>query len=212
MKFSPTFLCLSFLSGSFGVASSRGTQSQTRFCTGDSGSHIKILAVTWNEKIKVAESIAQVNYKVNLFLLCYKNEWQMYKVQIRLTRDRWIPWEKQCLGYVLCTNILWQSLQILVLTVADNLWWQSKEFLVYRHRYEVRIKENGNSEWQTWVPLTLKLEKSIKENQLSHFKFNLWILLYLSWFFTDLCSICDYANLWLIFASTESPISSMVNS
>lgn len=74
-NFSPIFLCSSFLCGIFGVASSCGLQPHTRSCTGGSGSHTNmVLASNMDQIIKIAGSIAQVNYKANFFLLSYKND------------------------------------------------------------------------------------------------------------------------------------------
>lgn len=142
--------------------------------------------------IKVAGSIAEVNYKAN-FLYFATRMLDIYtNCKIRLTIDKWISWENRCLGYELYINILRPFLQILVLTVADKgeLLWQCRTFLGHHHRNGSQDKRKWKlSESQTWIPLTLTMGKKIHQgiSTFSYSEFNPWIL----WMFTNLKNTQD---------------------
>lgn len=136
--------------------------------------------------------------------------------KIRLTTDKWISWENQCLGYELQPNsylyelhinILRPFLQILVLTIAD------------KRRFAVAVQNILGSSPQEWGSGQKKMatlrepdlnptnfdngKKKIYQgiSTFSYSEFNPWIL----WMFTNLRNTHDSSP------STESPINSILN-
>ena len=129
----------------------------------------------------------------------------LYTLQ-RMTRDKSIhEGKKKSLG--LC--VVYKYFKAIPSDLSVNSCWQSwftnREFCHHQKDGGQGKGKWGLSEGQTWIPLPLKTEKSIKEKSTaSHFKFNLWILC-----ISDDCSQIYPLPRTLVFSSIQSPISSI---
>lgn len=133
-----TFLCLSFLSGSFGATSSYCLQSQTGYYSGGSGTH------TYKEaQPRSIRKLMSFYFATRVLANCTN-----YKM--KLTRNQIIPWKKV---FGMCAvNKYFMAVPCWQLLTELIYYGRVENFLAITTGMGVRTRENGNARGPDWNP------------------------------------------------------------